>query len=181
MVGSSPSTCQPCQTRPAWLQAYCWTTHHQENIRFLWFLRSLSSKMLIYRITTGQDAGPKDCKPQHAHLRWLHNDICGWLCNAHGLHLPPLIFNCLSCTRNMADICWKKQLRGFHHHYNKVSSPGIYNTGTFILVHEFSFSVTLSEQRLWSRTINKNHFCQNDQVQGFDAELTQEWMFFLFS
>lgn len=42
-------------------------------------------------------------KPQWAHLWWLHYDICWRLCNVHGLHLLPLLFDCLSCTRNVID------------------------------------------------------------------------------
>ncbi len=42
-------------------------------------------------------------KSKQAHLWWLHYDIWWRLCDVHSLHLPPLFFNRLSCTRNVAD------------------------------------------------------------------------------
>lgn len=38
-------------------------------------------------------------KPQQAHLGWLHYDIGGRLGDVYGLHLLPLFFKCLSCTK----------------------------------------------------------------------------------
>lgn len=49
---------------------------------------------------TGLKAGPVcEWEPQQAHPGWLHYDI-GWrLGDVYGLHLPPLFFNGLSCTK----------------------------------------------------------------------------------
>lgn len=69
-------------------------------LEMLWIL---SSTMLI-TIPQGK-LHIIEWKPQQAHLWWLHDDI-GWrLSDVYGLHLPPLFFNCLSCTSNEADRC----------------------------------------------------------------------------
>lgn len=71
----------------------------------VWRVGEKKKRLLPLMLITTPQSKPNNTKwkPQRAHLWWLHYDICWRLCDVHGLHLPPLFFDCLSCTRNMAD------------------------------------------------------------------------------
>lgn len=93
---------EPCRKRPAGIRTA--TGLRAESVSVYEGGEKKKRLLPLMLITTPQSK-PNNTKwkPQRAHLWWLHYDICWRLCDVHGLHLPPLFFDCLSCTRNMAD------------------------------------------------------------------------------